>query len=189
MMRRIDATALALALSCACLAACTAAQQTSPEAAEPTAAAPSASATPAAHGAASEATAPIAESRGNEAGPAAARQLVVDYYAAINDRDHAKAYASWSDGGRASGQAFEDFRDGYANTVSVQATVGEPMGEEGAAGSRYIQVPVELVARQRDGSEKRYRGSFTLRAVMADGASTEQRRWHLASADLQRIAD
>ncbi|KAF1713005.1 hypothetical protein CSC73_01600 [Pseudoxanthomonas sacheonensis] len=136
---------------------------------------------------ATETTPAIAVETGDAATPAAARQVVVDYYAAIDAGDHAKAYALWSDDGAASGQTFEHFSGGYANTKSVRAAVGEPTDEEGAAGSRYIQVPVELSALQRDGSERRYRGRFTLRAVVADGASDEQRRWHLASAEMQRI--
>lgn len=129
----------------------------------------------------------MAVETGDAATPAAARQVVVDYYAAIDAGDYAKAYALWSDDGAASGQTFQHFSGGYANTKFVRAVVGEPVDEEGAAGSRYIQVPVELSALQRDGSERRYRGRFTLRAVVADGASQEQRRWHLASAEMQRI--
>jgi hypothetical protein len=95
----------------------------------------------------------------------------------------------WSDDGAASGQTFAQFSGGYGNTRSVLASVGEPADEEGAAGSRYIQVPVQLTALQRDGSERRYTGRFTLRAVMADGATEQQRRWHLASAEMQRLND
>jgi len=128
----------------------------------------------------------MAAETNDQATPAAARQVVVDYYAAIDSGDYAKAYALWSDNGAASGQTFEHFSGGYANTLSVQAVVGDPSNEEGAAGSRYIQVPVQLNALQRDGNERRYHGSFTLRAVVADGATHEQRRWHLASAEMQR---
>lgn len=115
--------------------------------------------------------------------------MVIDYYAAIDSRDYAKAYALWSDKGAASGQSFQHFSGGYANTRSVKADVGDPRDEEGAAGSRYIQVPVVLKAVQQDGSERDYRGHFILRAVMADGASEEKRHWHLASAEMQRLAD
>ncbi|WP_163838705.1 hypothetical protein [Pseudoxanthomonas sacheonensis] len=180
-MRRTDALFLALSL-CACVTACARTEPAAPTSmpAQQETAAPS----PAP---ATETTPAIAVETGDAATPAAARQVVVDYYAAIDAGDHAKAYALWSDDGAASGQTFEHFSGGYANTKSVRAAVGEPTDEEGAAGSRYIQVPVELSALQRDGSERRYRGRFTLRAVVADGASDEQRRWHLASAEMQRI--
>ncbi len=185
MRRRTDALLLALTL-CACVTACGPTESDSPTPAPAqqdatVVAAPS----PAP---ATEAEPAVAVDASDAATPAAARQVVVDYYAAIDAGDYQKAYALWSDKGMASGQTFEHFSGGYANTRSVRAVVGEPADEEGAAGSRYIQVPVELNAIQRDGSERRYRGRFTLRAVMADGASQEQRRWHLASAEMQRVA-
>lgn len=116
-----------------------------------------------------------------------ARQVVVAYYAAIDSRDYRKAYGLWGEGGEASGQSFEHFSGGYANTESVEADVGEATDEEGAAGSRYITVPVQLRARQYNGTLRSYRGRFALRAVVADGASGEQRRWHLDSAEMQRL--
>lgn len=178
-MQRTDALLLAVTL-CACMAACARTDQSAPT--------PMPAEQEAAAVAAPSPAPAIAVEAGDAATPAAARQVVVDYYAAIDAGDHAKAYALWSDKGAASGQTFEHFSGGYANTKSVHPTVGEPTDEEGAAGSRYIRVPVELIALQRDGSERRYRGNFTLRAAVADGASDEQRRWHLASAEMQRIA-
>lgn len=121
--------------------------------------------------------------------PAAAEAVVRDYYAAINARDFAGAHAHWSDYGAASGQSLEAFAKGYTHTQSVEATVGKATAEEGAAGSRYILVPVALKSMQADGSTRAYRGFFTLRAVVADGAPAEQRRWHLAAAEMERLAD
>lgn len=121
--------------------------------------------------------------------PADAEAVVRDYYAAINARDFAAAYARWDADGMASGQDFPHFRDGYADTESVEAVIGEAFDMEGAAGSRYIRVPVELEAKQRDGSERHYRGTFTLRAAVADGATAEQRRWRLHSAEMRRLPD
>jgi hypothetical protein len=117
--------------------------------------------------------------------PAAAEDTVRRYYAAINARDYATAYALWSNGGAASRQRYEAFAGGYRTTTSVQATVGKASDPEGAAGSRYIQVPIELSSHRSDGSTRHYRGRFTLRAVLADGATPQQRQWHLDSADLE----
>lgn len=191
-MRSTEAFALAAAI-CVCLTACAPADQPVPASADghapdqAVAGAPAVAPTTTAP--LQEAATPADQASRNQATPAAARQVVLDYYAAIGARDYAKAYALWSDNGAASGQSYENFSGGYANTLSVKADVGEPRDEEGAAGSRFIQVPVELEAQQRDGSERRYRGRFTLRAVMADGASEQQQRWHLASAEMQRLAD
>lgn len=169
------------------LCACTPSPPPTPARTAPATAHAAAPATTApAHPAAAPAgTAPAA----GAATPAAAEAVVRAYYAAIDARDFATAYAQWSDGGAASGQSFEHFRNGYANTASVEAEVGTATDEEGAAGSRYIRVPMELRATQHDGSVRRYRGGFVLRAVMADGASAAQRRWHLYSADIQRLPD
>lgn len=183
-MPRTNAICAALAL-CLCVAACTRTDNTAPGAAQSPARQEADIATPEISTAD---TAPAGEDS-DPATSAAARQVVVDYYAAIDAGDYAKAYALWSDNGAASGQTFEHFSGGYANTRSVHAVVGEATGEEGAAGSRYIQVPVELRAQQRDGGERRYSGRFILRAVVADGATDEQRRWHLASAEMQRITE
>lgn len=183
-MRRTDALFLALSLS-ACAVACTRTDDAAPV---PTPARPEkAVVAPPSLAPTTDAAPPTAAETSDQTTPAAARQVVVDYYAAIDAGDYAKAYALWSDNGAASGQTFEHFSGGYANTRSVHAVVGDPTDEEGAAGSHYIQVPVQLNALQRDGSERRYDGRFTLRAVMADGAPQEQRRWHLASAEMQRI--
>ena len=120
---------------------------------------------------------------------AAAAAVVRDYYAAIDAGDYTRAYAVWSQDGAASGQSLQQFRDGYARTAAVAAEVGQPYAEEGAAGSRYIRVPVRIRATQRDGSVRRYQGDFILRAVMADGAGPGQRRWHLQAAELQRLPE
>lgn len=121
------------------------------------------------------------------AGPDAesAQDTVRRYYTAINAGDYATAYALWGRDGAASRQPFDVFAKGYAKTRHVEAKIGEAFDAEGAAGSRYIQVPVDLAAQQADGSTRHYRGNFTLRAVMADGAPAKDREWHLDSADLE----
>lgn len=178
------APALTLAVLGIALSACT-----------PEAPGPSAATTQGATAASAEtAPTPITHADAAPATPAMpsaadAETVVRDYYAAINARDFAAAYAHWDADGMASGQDFAHFRDGYAETEAVEAVVGEAYDLEGAAGSRYIRVPVELESRQRDGSERRYRGSFALRAAVADGASAEQRRWHLHSAEMRRLPD
>lgn len=193
-MRRTEVSLLAAVL-CACVSACAPADHapstssTAPIPDQAVADAPAAAPTTTAT---AQETATQTDQAGSDSGqatPAAARQTIIDYYAAIDARDYAKAYSLWSNDGAASGQSLEHFSGGYANTRSVKASVGEPIDEEGAAGSRFIQVPVELEAVQHDGSERRYRGRFILRAAMADGASEERQRWHLASAEIQRLTD
>ncbi len=107
-----------------------------------------------------------------------------DYYAAINRQEYQRAWSSWSDGGHSSGQTPQQFADGFANTAQVALQAGVPGPMEGAAGSRYIEIPDTIDATQRDGSVRRYTGVYTLRRALVDGATDAQRAWHIASASL-----
>ncbi len=123
--------------------------------------------------------------------PGAADTAVADpadvvrrYYAAIAARDYRTAYALWGNGGAASGQTYAAFAAGFAHTASVEADVGEPGRVEGAAGSRYVTVPVSVRATTAAGERQRFEGTYTLRRSVVDGASAAQRRWHIDSAHI-----
>jgi hypothetical protein len=109
------------------------------------------------------------------------------YYRAINSRDFTRAYAFWSDSGRASGQSAGEFTRGFAQTASVSVSIGTVGRIEGAAGSRYTEIPVTVEARQTDGNVNRFRGAYTLRRTVVPGATAAQRAWHLYSAKLTRV--
>jgi hypothetical protein len=113
--------------------------------------------------------------------------VIREYYAAIDSGSHARAYALWSDNGRASRQTPQQFADGFADTAHVAATIGDPINADAGAGQRYIQVPVGLTATRADGSVHRYAGTYTLHRTVVDGASDEQRAWRIASADLREV--
>ena len=113
--------------------------------------------------------------------------VVRDYYAAINARNYAQAFALWSDGGRATGQSPQQFANGFARTNGVSVEVMAPGRVDAAAGSRYIEVPVALTATQDDGSRRKYVGMYTLRRAVVDGATGEQRAWRISSADLREV--
>ena len=113
--------------------------------------------------------------------------VVRRYYEAIHAGDFRRAYALWGEGGAASGQTFEAFAAGFARTARVEAEVGEPGRVEGAAGSRYVEVPVVIRAVTDAGEKQRFEGTYTLRRTVVDGATPEQRRWHLYKADVKRI--
>ena len=109
-----------------------------------------------------------------------------DYFAAINSGNFGRAYALWADGGRASGQSAQGFADGFADTTGISVELLPPGRVDAAAGSRYVEVPVNLRATLRDGGERRLTGAFTLRRAVADGATAEQRMWRIAAADLRQ---
>jgi hypothetical protein len=136
---------------------------------------------------ASRDTAAISEApgHGGQSGSAAAAVSVVrDYFAAINSRNYQRAYAAWEGGGEASGQSFAAFRDGFSNTDSVTISVGAPSRIEGAAGSRYVNVPVRVTIRHRDGAVEHARRTYVLRRAVVPGASPAQRRWHIYSSQV-----
>ena len=121
-------------------------------------------------------------------GVQAAIDVIHEYYDAINARDYRKAYELWSGKGQASRQTFEEFRDGYLNTESVEIdTSGEPGELEGAAGSQYVKIPLRLKARTRDGKLQSFWGEYTLRRSMVDGAAPDQREWRIYSAEFKEL--
>ena len=121
-------------------------------------------------------------------GVQAAIDVVHEYYDAINARDYRRAYELWSGKGEASKQSFEEFRDGYANTESVEIdTSGEPGSLEGAAGSQYVKIPLRLKAHTKDGKVQNFWGEYTLRRSMVDGATPDQREWRIYAAEFKEL--
>ena len=113
--------------------------------------------------------------------------VITRYYNAIAARDYRRAYALWGDSGRSSGQTYEEFARGFENTATVTVEVGAPGRIEGAAGSQYVEVPVVIRATTRSGEQQRFEGTYTLRRSNVDGATPEQRRWHIHSADISEV--
>lgn len=120
-------------------------------------------------------------------GGAEAAAVVRSYYGAINAGQYPRAYALWGDGGRASGQSASQFAHGYGDTSRITVNTGEPGRVEGAAGSRYVTVPVAVEAIHHDGSIHHFDGTFTLRRSVVDGASAAQREWRISDADLREV--
>lgn len=89
-------------------------------------------------------------------------ELVQSYFNAINRKEYARAYAYWQPNTPADQLApFPDFRQGYAETASVQVMVGTVGGDVGA-GQLYFSVPVALVAETTDGTVQAFAGCYTL---------------------------
>ena len=88
--------------------------------------------------------------------------LLQSFYNAINRKEYARAYAYWD--AQAAGDklpAFDAFQQGYANTASVQLTIGTVGGDAGA-GQLYYSVPVVLIASHTDGTTQTFAGCYTL---------------------------
>lgn len=108
------------------------------------------------------------------------------YYDAINKHHYRQAYHLWGNNGAASKQTFASFKRGYQNTDTVTLTVGKPDRIEGAAGSRYIRIPVKLTATTKKDAVQRFEGKYVLRRTVVDGSTAEQSKWHIYSAHLVR---
>jgi hypothetical protein len=115
-----------------------------------------------------------------------AAAVVERYYAAIDARDYSTAYALWGDGGERSGKSADAFAQGFADTRSSTVRITGNAPVEGAAGSLYAEIPVEVTATLGDGRRQRFTGTYVLRRVNdVDGSTAAQRRWHIDSAKLK----
>jgi hypothetical protein len=108
------------------------------------------------------------------------------YYDAIQRRQYDTAYALWGQSGKASGKTRGEFASGFAGTVRTNAMIGDSVHVEGAAGSQYATIPVTVDAVLRNGTHQHFVGTYTVRRAMVDGATAEQRRWHIYAAHLQQ---
>lgn len=136
---------------------------------------------------AGSATAARAAARIDPLSAAGAASVVRTYYAAIEARSYRRAYTCWGQQGASSRKTYRQFVAGFANTAHVRATVGAPGPVEGAAGSRYVEIPVTVLARTRDGKRQRFTGTYVMRRAVVDGATAAQRRWHIDSARLRAV--
>lgn len=112
--------------------------------------------------------------------------VIQRYYTAINKHEYGRAYELWGNDGAASNQTLASFKNGYLNTDTVEVIIGKPGRIEGAAGSRYIEIPVTLKAVTNKGAVQHFAGHYVLRRTVVDGSTPEQRRWHLYSAHLSQ---
>ena len=107
------------------------------------------------------------------------------YYAAISAHRLHDAYHLWADDGAASKQTLEEFARGFDDTRSVSVVPGTPGRIEGAAGSRFIEIPVTIDALATDGEHRHFTGSYVLRRAVVPGATAEERSWRIYSARIR----
>jgi hypothetical protein len=115
-----------------------------------------------------------------------AADVIREYYRAIAERRYRDAYFVWARQGQASRQTLAEFRRGFEHMASAEVDVGSPGGVEGAAGSRYVEIPVLVTTRRRDGSREAFAGTYTMRRSVVDGATRDQREWRIESAEIHR---
>ena len=122
---------------------------------------------------------PISEGPIDPKSAEGAGQVLQSYFALLESDRAAQAGALWSNSAE---KAKFDAR--LARYSEIHANLGKPGDLEGAAGSSYVDVPVQLYGRLEDGKEFHALGSMTLRRVNdVDGSTAEQRKWHIYKAD------
>lgn len=116
-----------------------------------------------------------------------AANIVQTYYALIEARRYAEAWALWSDGGAASGGDAAQFAARFAPYSEYHANIGAPGQIEAGAGQRYVTVPVQIYARIKASGKPFYQlGDVTLhRTGDIDGATPEQRQWRIRAIKFQ----
>jgi hypothetical protein len=111
-------------------------------------------------------------------------RLLSSYYQEINQHQFARAYTYWEDLGKASNQSFANFEQGYANTDHVVVNLGRPQ-VEGAAGSLYARVPVDIVATNNQ-TKQTFRGTYVLRR--SDIPPFDKHGWRIYSANIKQTS-
>ncbi|MEW5688127.1 MAG: lipoprotein [Pseudomonadota bacterium] len=124
---------------------------------------------------------PVSEAPFTPESAQGAAQVVQTYFALLESGRAAEGRANWSDAAQA-----DAFVAGLGEFRSFHALIGAPGEIEGAAGSLYVEVPVQLYGRLKDGGEGHRIGAATLRRVNnVPGASADQLRWSISGVALR----
>lgn len=113
--------------------------------------------------------------------PQGAAQVVQGYYGLLEERRFDEAQDLWNEQGAIGSEEDEAFARRFRNFSEIHANVGAPGQVEGAAGSLYVVVPVQVYGRLAANGKPWYRlRQVTLRrANDVPGSSKADRRWHI----------
>jgi len=120
---------------------------------------------------------PVSEAPFTPTSAQGAANVVQTWFALLESGRGADAKSAWRDPATA-----DAFVKSLGDPREVHAQIGSPGAIEGAAGSLFVEVPVQVYGRARDGSPFSKLGTATLRRVNdVPGSSPEQRSWHIDS--------
>ncbi len=89
-----------------------------------------------------------------------AESLMMSFVNALNRQEYVRAYSYWEPGAEQLAK-FDVFQQGYANTKSVQLTIGQVTSDAGA-GQWHYNVPVEMVVQTTIGTTQTFVGCYLL---------------------------
>lgn len=126
---------------------------------------------------------PLAEGPIDPDGPQGAAQVVQGYYGLLETKKFEDAQDLWNPAGTIGSQDDAHFAARFRGFSEIHANIGAPGAPEGAAGSSYVTVPVQVYGRIAANGKPWYAlRQVTLRRVNdVDGSTAEQRRWHIES--------
>jgi len=117
-----------------------------------------------------------------------AETLMRSFVNALNRHEYLRAYSYWEP--EAPGLApYPQFEAGYADTESVQATIGQ-MSSDAGAGQVYHVVPVTLISKRTSGETQTFVGCYVLHLSSPSIQDTPPfRGLEIQSADVKQVAD
>lgn len=129
---------------------------------------------------------PVSEAPFTETSAQGAANVVQTYYALLEQGRHRDAWRLWSDGGRSSGMTADQFAASFGRYREYHAQIGAPGEIEGAAGSLYVEVPVQVYGRLSNGEEFHMLGPVRLRRCSdVPGCTDEQKKWRIADSGVR----
>ena len=121
---------------------------------------------------------PISEAPFTPESAQGAADVLQTYYALIEEGDYESAWRLRAPGGN--GKNFAEFAAGFDKYAEHHALIGAPSDISGAAGSLYVEVPVQTYGKLQDGTPFSSAGTVTMRRSNdVPGATAEQRRWRI----------
>ncbi len=109
--------------------------------------------------------------------------LINSYYNAINRREYARAFSYYGEG--AAPSDYDRWARGYEDTLAVEVSFGE-IGEGGAAGSIYYDVPVKLDVETTEGQHRYFLGCYVVRLANPAIQGVPFAPMHIEDASLRR---
>jgi hypothetical protein len=112
--------------------------------------------------------------------------LLGSYYNAISLGDYPRAYSYWESA--PGNQTEAQFAAGFADTLSAQVLVQEPIFEDAGAGNVHASIPTLVIANRKNGTQAYFAGCFiTHKTNVPVGNATEPNpNWYLQSAKLKQ---
>lgn len=124
---------------------------------------------------------PLAEGSITPDSAQGAAQVVQGYYGLLEEQRFADAQDLWVPTGAIGSQDDTHFAARFRGFSEIHANIGAPSEPEGAAGSLYVAVPVQIYGRIAANGKPWYglRQVILRRVNDVEGSTAEQRRWHI----------